>query len=249
MTNTRAIFIKQIQSLIKNPTMLAQAIAYLAIVAAITFLIGLDQADDTCDTCIPAYVCASCLAEEELSVTPDPSMVGLFTLMFVGLATVGSASALVMEDKTTHNLRFMTMAGVKPFQYLLGTIPSIFVLNIVIIVLFSIVGGYFGMEMLRFVSIAATGALVSTLLGVAIGLSRAPVLAAPFSIVLGMGPMLSTFNDTLARYLRFTYTQQINLAVSDLYQDMSTHFMIIGANGAVILLAFIWMHRKGELRW
>jgi len=194
-------------------------------------------------------VCAQCLEENVSPDTPNPSLSGLFALMFVGLSLMGSASALVLEDKTTQNLRFMTMSGVKPFQYLLGTIPSLFMLSFAVVVLFSLVGGYFGAEMLRFVSVTAMGAMVSTLLGVAIGLSKAPILATPFSLLLGFGPMLSTLNATLARYLRFTYTQQINLAVSDLSQDMSSNFLIIGINGFVILLVFVWMHRRGELRW
>jgi len=248
MRNAVAIFHKQLASLVRNPAMLAQALAYIVIAAVITFLLNLLDSEE-CTDCIPAYVCAKCLEEGALANLPSPSMVGMFCMMFVGMAMVGSASALVLEDKTTQNLRFMTMAGVKPYQYLLGTIPAVFVLALVVVILFSTVGGYFGAEMVRFVMITATGALVSTLLGVAIGLSRAPVLAAPASIILGMGPMLSTFNETLARYLRFTYTQQINLAVSDLSQDMSGNFAIIGINGLVVLLVFVWMHRRGEMRW
>jgi hypothetical protein len=141
------------------------------------------------------------------------------------------------------------MAGVKPYQYLLGTGASLFMVSLVILVLFSMSGGYFGTEMLRFVSITATGALVSILLGVAIGLSKFPILAQPISLILGLGPMLSLYNETLSQYLRFTYTQQINLAVSDLSGDISSNFLIVGINGVVVLFVFVWMHRKGELRW
>ena len=125
--NTKAIFTKQIQSLLRNPGMLIQALIYVGLVLVLSFLIGGDDEIVDCDDCIPAYICE--VHREEESDTPDPSMAGLFTVMFVGMTLVGSASALVLEDKTTQNLRFMTMAGVKPSQYLLGTTTSLFVLS------------------------------------------------------------------------------------------------------------------------
>jgi len=249
MKNTAAIFIKQIQSLLKKPVMLGQAFFYLAFVLVLSFLIGVDDGADDCQACVPAYVCVQCLEENVALDTPNPSMAGLFTVMFAGLAMVGSASSLVLEDKTTHNLRFITMAGVKPYQYLLGTAAALFAVSFVVLVLFSLVGRYFGIEMFMFLSITAAGAIVSIFLGVAIGLSKIPILATPISLLFGLGPMLSTFNEALARGLRFTYTQQVNLAVSDIGSAMASNFLLIGINGIVILFFFAWMHRKGELRW
>jgi len=246
MRNSKAIFFKQFQSLIRNPGMIVQAALFLILVIVMTFLI--DGHDDTdCETCIPAYECAACLEDNAHSNNPAPSLAGLFTVMFVGFALVGSASALVIEDKTTHNLRFMAMADVKPWQYLVGTLVSMAILSFGILVFYAMVGRYFGVQMLWFMAVTASGALVSILLGLVVGLSKAPGLATLFSLVLGLGPMLSGFNDELARVLRFTYTQQVNLALGDLYADMTTNFMVIGANGAVILLIFVLMHRKGVL--
>jgi len=248
MRNAKAVFIKQVQSLLKNPVMLIQAALFLVLVIVMSFFLRHDSAYD-CESCIPAYVCTHCLEENASSNIPNPSLAGLFAVMFVGLALVGSSSALVFEDKTTKNLRFMTMAGVKPHQYLAGTATALFLFSCAVVLLYAVVGGYWGIETLQFVSVTAAGAIVSILLGNAIGLSKAPGLAFPISMVLGLGPTLSTFNDGLARWLRFTYTQQVRLAISDLGQDMSSSFLIIGINGVVILLFFAWMHRKGELRW
>jgi hypothetical protein len=249
MNNTKAIFIKQTQSLIKSPAMLVQAALFLIMVLVLSFLIGLDDTD--CDDCVPAYVCTAC--EEKNPDRPNPSIGGLFTVMFVGMALMGSASALVQEDKTTNNLRFMTMAGMKPFQYLPGTGAALYIMSVGVIILFALVSRHFGVEMLWFVSVTAAGAFVSVLLGIAMGLSKIPVLTTPVSMILGMGPMLSSFNDSLARWLRFTYTQQVNIALSDISNgtggEMASNFIIIGINGLVILLIFVWMHRKGELRW
>jgi len=246
MRNTKAILLKQMASLLKSPGMLVQAAIFIGMALVMSFFIDTDD-DDICETCIPAYICSTCLEEAE-DETPPPTIVGMFAVMFVGLALVGSASALVYEDKLTNNLRFMTMAGVKPPQYLIGSAVSIFALVIVVLLLFAVVGRYFS-DIHWFMLVTMSGSLVSILLGIAIGLSKYPVLATPVSMMLGMGPMLSQFNESLESILRFTYTQQIRNALGDLEADLSFSFMIIGINGAVILLMFVWMHRKGDLRW
>jgi hypothetical protein len=246
MKNLKAVFIKQLQSMIKSPALLVQGILFAAMVLVMTFLIGPDR---ECDVCIPATICDTCLEEDPRHSWPEITFAGVFTVMFVGMALMGSASALVQEDKTTHNLRFMTMAGVKPFQYLPGTAAALFIVTFGLLLIFGAVGRYFGAQLPWFIAATTAGAAVSILLGIAIGLSKAPLLATPVSMIFGMGPMISTFNENLARWLRFTYTQQVNLALRDLDADLRQNLMIIGANGLVILLAFVWMHRKGELRW
>jgi hypothetical protein len=148
----------------------------------------------------------------------------------------------------------MTMAGMKPFQYLLGTGAALFIMTLPVLFLFAMVGRYFGISTLLFLAITTSGALVSVLFGIAIGLSKAPALATPISMVIGFGPMFSSFNERLARWLHYTYTQQINLGIYHLGKDegggnLPRMFMILGVSALVILLAFVWMHRKGELRW
>jgi len=246
MKNTKAIFFKQFQSLVRSPGMIVQAVLFLVLVIVMSFLIrGHEETD--CETCIPAYECAQCIEDNAHTNTPEPSLTGLFTVMFVGFVMIGAAAALVNEDKTTKNLRFMAMADVKPWQYMIGTLASMILLAIGILVLYALVGRYFGIQMLWFVAATASGAVVSIILGLTVGLSKVPGIATILSLVLGLGPMLSGFNDALAEILRFTYTQQVNLAISDLNGDMTSNFIIIGANGAVILLLFIWTHRKGVL--
>ena len=244
MRNAKAIFHKQTASLIKNPGMLAQAGVFLLMI--IVFAVFLDNTSN-CDFCIPEYICRTCIESNARHGLPDPSMTGMLIFLFTGLTLISSASALVTEDKTTMNLRFMSMADVKPVQYALGTGASMMMFATVIPVLFALVGRYFGMQMFWFWSIAVSGSLVSVLLGLTIGLSKRPALTTPLALILGIGPMLSQFNERLAHSLRFTYTQQIRLAVSNLDADLTDNFLIIAANGAVILVIFIWMHRKKNL--
>jgi len=249
MNNTRAIFIKQFTSLVKVPMLIIQGVMFLLIAGAFLFLASPEE-DYDCDYCIPAYICAACeeRANDRFEL-PMPSGVGLFTVMFIGLALVGSSSALVFEDKNTTNLRFMEMADVKPYQYLLGTVSSIIIVVAVILVFYALMGGYFWTHMLWFMAIGVSGGLVSILLGVVIGLSKVPLFATPLSIILGLGPTFGNLNESLANILRFTFIQQVNLAFADLSADLTYNFLIIGANGLVVLLIFIFMHRKNKFNY
>jgi len=246
MNNIKAIFIKQFTSHIKIPVMIAQGLMFLIMAAAIIFFLAEDPPRD-CDVCIPAYVCATCEEEEAARFRlPIPSQIGVFAIIFVGMALVNSTSAIVQEDKATTNLRFMAMANVKPYQYLIATMASSIIIVPVMLVLYSLVGGYFGIYMLRFVALGTLGGLVSILAGVVIGLSKVAVLAMPISLILGFGPTLSRTNEALAGILRFTFIQQVNIGMAELSEDMTSNFIIIGINGLVLLVVFAFMHRKNK---
>jgi len=253
MRNTNAIFMKQIRSLIKSPAMIVQGVIFIVMVLVMTFLMGPDRECPTpeyANPCVEAFHCEYCMENNPLLSLPQLSMTGMFTVMFIGMAMVGSASALVQEDKTSHNLRFMRMAGMKPRQYLTGTATALFIVSIPLLFLYAMVGRHFGFITLEFMLITATGALVSIMLGITIGLSKAPLLATPLSMLLGMGPMFSSFNERLATYFHFAYTQQVNLTIYNLEYGLELRtFYILGANLVVILLLFLWTHRKGSLRW
>jgi ABC-2 type transport system permease protein len=241
MNNIKAIFIKQFVNQIKVPSIIVFGVMFLIIAAAFLFLFGVD---DDCDYCIPAYVCVTC--EEDATDLPEPSVAGLFTIIFVGMALISSASATVLEDKTTKNLQFMAMADVKPYQYLLGTHPSLMIVVSTMLILFALLDGQFGADFLLFMALGIAGGAVSILFGMVIGLSKVPVLAMPVSMVLGLGPTLSIHNEQLASILRFTFVQQVNIGISDLSGDLTSNFMIIGINGIVVLLVFVIMHRKNK---
>ena len=252
MRNIGAIFNKQTASLIKSPGMIVQAVIFAVMVLVMTFLMGPDRECPTEDyPCIPAFICDYCQENNPLYNLPTPSITGMFTVMFIGMAIVGSSTALVQEDKTTHNLRFMTMAGMQPRQYLIGTASALFIITLPLLFIFAMVGRHFGFITVEFMIVTATGAFVSIILGITCGLSKATYISGPLSMVLGMGPMFSSFNERLANFMHFTYTQQINLAVYRLeeYGLQLRSFAIVGANLLLVMLFFAWTHRKGSLRW
>jgi len=246
MNNTKAIFIKQLTSLIKVPSMIVQGVIFLLIALAFTFFISADD-EYECFDCIPAYVCEPCEIIEAARFRPIiNSTTGLFAVIFVGLALVGSASAIVLEDKTTTNLRFMAMADVKPFEYLPGTVAAMMIVVFFMLIPFALVGGYFGREMFWFMSVGFVGGFVSVLLGSVIGLSKVPALSMPISMVLGLGPSLGSLNESVANAIRFTFIQQVNIAFADLNADLSSNFLIIGVNGIIVFMVFVLMHRKNK---
>ncbi|MCL2188105.1 MAG: ABC transporter permease [Defluviitaleaceae bacterium] len=252
MKNIQAIFIKQIRSMIKMPLLIGQGIMFIIMIVVMSFLLGPDRECPTYtdDRCVEAHVCEACLRDNPIHSLPTPTMAGLFSVMFMGMVLISCSSALVQEDKTTHNLRFMTMSGMKPHQYLIGTGAALFMVAIALLLLYALAGRHFGIETLHFLALTAAGALVSILFGIAMGLSKAPWVATPISMAFGFGPMFSTFNENLARWLHFTYTQQVNLGIYHIQDGLQQRtFLIIGITALVILLAFVWMHRKGELRW
>ena len=177
--------------------------------------------------------------------------VNLFTLMYIGIAMISTASSFIWEDRLTMNLRFMAMAGVKPYQYLLGTGGALLLVSFVILFLFSVVGGYFGGEMVTFLSLTMLGAAASILLGITVALTK-PSLAwigAVVPYVFGFAPMLAELNESMASAFYFTFTQQINIAVTGMAEglDPTRSFQIVFANIGIILLAFVIMHKKNGL--
>jgi len=140
----------------------------------------------------------------------------------------------------------MAMADMKPYQYLIGTLPALMVIITPMLVLFALFGRHFGIDMIRFMALCLAGGGVSILLGIVIGLSRVPILAMPLSFMLGLGPTFSYHNEVLANILRYTFIQQVNVGIAEMEGSFSSNYMIIGLNALVLLVVFFIMHRKNK---
>jgi len=247
MNNIKAIFIKQLTTHLKVPSLLGMGILFLILGAAMIIFLSPPEIPD-CDVCIPAYVCDPCeVREAERFQLPVPSGLGMFAALIVGLMLMITTQSLVSEDKSTTNLRFMAMADVKPYQYMLATTAATIIIVAGLVVFYALVDRHFvGTSVLRYIALCVSGGLVSILLGITIGLSKVPVLALPSFLILGFGPTLSAQNEILANVLRFTFTQQVTVGLADLEADLSQNLLIIAANGAVVLLLFFIIHRKNK---
>ena len=241
MKNINAVFRKHLSSMIRMPLIWGQAGLFFVIMLVFGFF------DTDCEDCIrpEPEMCDACIAALGEGT---PSMAGTFTFMFVGMVLMSTTSGLVQEDKTTKNLKFMNMANVKAWQYIMATFPAVFLIALPVAFLFPLGGRYFGiMELLVFVSITLAGMCASIMLGMVMGLSPYPGFSFPLGMIIGFGPMIANTNAAAAQVLRFTFNQQVNLALRDLEANLTQNFMIIGINFAVFLIILIFMHRKGRL--
>lgn len=136
----------------------------------------------------------------------------LFASMYVGMAPLTGISAIISEEKEKHTLRVLLMAGVSPVQYLLGTGCYVFLACMPGSILFScLLTGVTFASRLFFLLILSTGILVSIVVGATIGIQcknqmTAASVTVPVMMVFSFLPMLSMFNDTIAKIARFTYT-------------------------------------------
>ena len=222
----KAIFIKQGLSYLKKPAIISMPAMFLGMSLLFRFL--LPQGEGS-------------------------GLVNSFVVMFIGLAMVGTASSFIMEDRFTMNLRFMAMAGVKPYQYLISTSGALMIASLVVLTLFAMVGDNFGADMVDFLSMAMLGATTSIVLGITLSLSKVFWLGQPIGMILGFAPMLSNANETVASIFYYTYTQTINRAFNS--EEMSYYdyiprgesIQIILWNLGIILVIFVWMHTRHGL--
>ena len=176
--------------------------------------------------------------------------VNMFAPMFVGLGMVGTASSFVMGDKVTMNLRFMAMAGVKPFQYLIGTGGSLWIISLGVMIVYSQIAGYRSEDLITFLAICTFGAGIAILLGMSIGMFKYPWLGQPVGLFLAFGTMFSEANETLASVFKYVFTHQIHTTLHAMvyeygYVDMARTIQVLLGNAVVVLVLFAlvnWKH-------
>lgn len=146
---------------------------------------------------------------------PENFFVTLFATMYAGMAPLTSMAAIIAEEKETNTLRVLIFSNVKPHEYLLGV--GIYVWAICMIGAGAIcaAGRYDLQTGAVFLGILAVGILTSLLIGAAIGTgSRTQMMATSLTVPVMMAisflPMLSMFNDTIAKIAKFTYSEQIS---------------------------------------
>jgi len=240
MRNVKAIFIKQFKSFFKNPGMYGTPVAFLVIPFLILLL-------------TPG-------AGEDRGI-----IVSQFVLMFSGISIIGNASYIIAEDRDTMNLRFMGMAGVKPWQYLLATSGALLLVSIGVLYLFGLMAQYSGEAMMTFMALSTLGIACSILLGVTLGLSKLAPFTMLVALVLGAGPIFAAANETLANLFRFTYVQQMNIFIRQTsgaiieMPDGTVQIMegitvipneaiqIMAINAAVLLLIFVVTNLRNGL--
>ena len=220
MRNMKAVFIKQMLSFFKNPAMLGTPIAFLLIPLAILLL-------------VPG-------AYEDIDV-----ITAQFVVMFVGISMIGTSSGLIMEDRVTMNLRFMGMAGVKPYQYMVSICAALIIISMLALVLFALIGGHSGDALIIFLTVSMLGAMCSMLFGITLSLSKLGPFAPLFGMLLGIGPMFSEANEFLAGVFHFVYTHHVNIIIREGTTDyLNESLQIIFINMIVVIAAFVVLNSR-----
>ena len=238
MRSVKAVYKKQLKDFIKNLAILIQFIIFPVVAFAMTELVALSNDD-----------------------IPDTMFITMMASIFVGMALIPTAAGIVAEDRATKSLRFLVMAGVKPFPYLLGVAGVVLSVASLPSLAFTLIGRFSGYEFLLFMAVMMLGVLASTLIGLTIGIfasnaQAAGGLAMPFALILGFAPMVATFNEPMMRVTRFFYTQQIDIVMNSFYSVSGYQatvsywesFGIIGANIAVMVVLFTVAYAKKGLR-
>lgn len=224
MRNISAVFLKQLSETFKNKTILIQFLMFPILVIIMENAVKLDE-------------------------MPEHFFVKLFAVMYVGMAPLTCMSAIISEEKEKNTLRVLMMSNVKPFQYLIGSGLYIFIICMLGTVAFAECGEYQGEALVMFVLIMALGILLSILIGAIIGIScktqmSATSITVPVMMFFSFLPMLSMFNETIAKIAKVTYSQQMSLLMN--YTDVSqielSNIIVLGVNMtiAVILFAVIY---------
>jgi len=241
MKNLNAVLYKQLKDTLKNPATLSQFIMY----PMLAFIMSV--------MAVPDF---EGVPEDMLAIIAEsmPKMVTMMASVFVGMGLITVVPGIITEDTEKKSLRFLTMAGVKPVSYLVGVSGIIFFVSIFTSVAFSLIGGFRGLDFLVFTAAMMSGVAASIVLGATVGVlsgahQAASGLALPAALILGFGPMIAQFNDTVARVIHVFYTQQLNLVADYLNTGgadtpLWQSFGIMWANVAVLGLLFVIVFKK-----
>ncbi|MGN0428277.1 MAG: ABC transporter permease [Agathobacter sp.] len=229
MGNTLVIMKKQWKDTLKNKTVLIQFILFPLMTLVMENVISMEG-------------------------MPEHFFVRLFSVMYVGMAPLTSAAAIIAEEKEQNTLRVLIMANVKPVEYLLGVGIYLWLLCMVGSVVMGTVAGFKEMEFLTYEAVMAMGILLSVLLGSAIGIysdnqMMATSISLPVMLVLSFAPMLAQFNEKIAGVAQILYTEQM----SKIFMNMSLSgtdvkgYVWICVNIAFFLALFLIIFKKKGL--
>ena len=231
MRSIKAIFTKQAKDMFKNPAVLVMFIVFPAVALIMTSFVPIPENE---------------FVSENMFVT-------MMASVFAGMGLITSASAVISEDISGKSLRFLIIAGVKPHQYLIGTTGFYLLAGAVTSIIFNLIGGFTGMEAVKFLSIMITGLAASIILGMVFGIlagnqQAAASLSMPVAVIVGFTPMIAGFNETVGKFAGVLYTQQINIIVNDFSVELIRSLLVIAANIIIFSILFVIAYKKKGLK-
>lgn len=230
MRHIGAIFWKQIKDTLKNKTILIQFLMFPMMTVIMENAI-------------------------EIKDMPEHFFANLFAVMYIGMAPLTSMSAIISEEKEKNTLRVLYMSNVKAVEYFIGNAIYIWSICMLGSLIIGLAGGYKGELLIKFLIVMAIGHMISTLMGASIGaFSKNQMMATsvtiPVMMVFSFLPMLSMFNDTIAKIAKIFYSQQLHLLMSNLSDfNIDTEcVVVICVNVLLIAVVFALSYRKAFSR-
>ena len=230
MNNFAAIFKKQLKDALKNKEVLIQFVMFPVLTAVMTLGVKLDG-------------------------MPENFFISLFATMYICMAPLSSAAALIAEEKEKGTLRVLLMSGVKPQEFLAGIGGFIWAVCMIGSAVMCALGRYDLQSAVIFMTIMAVGILISLVIGGVIGLlsssqTTAHSVSIPLMLVLSLLPLLSAFNNTIAKAAKVLFSEQIRqcFAEGKTVGVNTTAVIVSSANLVVALAVFVWAYRRSRRR-
>lgn len=227
MQNIIIIIKKQLKDTIKNKTILIQFILFPLMTVIMENAISLEG-------------------------MPELFFTKLFAIMYIGMAPITSVAAIISEEKEKNTLRVLMMANVKPWQYLCGV--GFYVWAICMIGAGVMSMGFSGKDRAFFLGLMEIGFFISILAGACVGIFAKNQMAAtslvmPGMMILAFLPMLSMFNEKIAKVAKIFYTEQLkNILEKMSFSDMPENAVwIILINAVVLVFLFSFVYKRKGL--
>ena len=226
MRNVGVIFKKQLKDTLKNKTVLIQFIMFPVMTLLMEHAISLPD-------------------------MPELFFTKLFSVMYMGMAPMTSAAAIISEEKEKNTLRALMMANVKPWEYLLGV--GAYVWTLCMAGAGIMATGLASSDIPFYMGVMAAGFVISISLGACIGIfssnqMTATSLFVPVMLVFSFSPMLAMFNDKIEKVARIFYTQQLRVLMNRMsFEGIKPESIMILIVNAVLAIAlfFVAFKRKG----
>ena len=182
---------------------------------------------------------------------PELFFTKLFSVMYMGMAPLTSAAAIISEEKEKNTLRVLMMANVKPWEYLLGVGTYVWILCMAGAGIMAT--GLPAADIPVYLGVMAAGFVISIALGACIGIfssnqMTATSLFVPVMLVFSFSPMLAMFNDKIEKVARIFYTQQLRVLMNQMsFEGIKPESIMILSVNAVLAIAlfFVAFKRKG----
>ena len=226
MRNVLVIIKKQLKDTLKNKTVLIQFIMFPLMTLIMENAISLPD-------------------------MPELFFTKLFSVMYMGMAPLTSAAAIISEEKEKNTLRVLMMANVKPWEYLLGVGTYVWILCMAGAGIMAT--GLPASDIPFYLGVMAAGFVISIALGACIGIfssnqMTATSLFVPVMLVFSFSPMLAMFNDKIEKVARIFYTQQLRVLMNQMsFEGIKPESILILTVNAVLAIAlfFVAFKRKG----